>query len=139
MNTTDLDTVEITTEKVDRIGIGLSAVCAIHCLVTPLIFIAAPWLEGYVEHGLFHIIMLTFVLPVGLFAFISQFRKHHDFKILSIGLIGLLFVTLGVIIPEFLGHTQIGELLESSFSICGSIALLTGHYLNLKSRTCSNC
>lgn len=142
MNTTEINPLELTDEqetKADKIGMFLSTFCAIHCAATPFIFFIAPWIEEYIPHEMFHMLMLAFVLPLGLFAFISQYRKHHATQILVLGLVGLALVSLGVIIPEIVGHSHEGELIETSFTILGSIVLVVAHYFNLRTKSCTTC
>ncbi len=56
----------IKTQKLlDRLAIGVSGICVVHCLVAPVLLITVPVLASTVvlEED-FHGILLVFVLPV---------------------------------------------------------------------------
>jgi hypothetical protein len=48
----------------DRISIGFSMICAIHCLVLPVVIITTPALTAmFFDHEQFHLFLLFLVLP----------------------------------------------------------------------------
>jgi len=121
-------------ERWDRIGIFLSSLCAIHCLATPLVVLALPFLGDAFEQPWVHLMMAVFVVPVGLFAFVSGYRHHRQKAVFALGLLGLLFVAGASLAPHewfaFSGGHDV-------VTIFGSILLLTSHFKNR--RACNTC
>nr|WP_269539426.1 MerC domain-containing protein [Cerasicoccus sp. TK19100] len=74
----------------DSLAIGMSIVCAIHCLVTPVLIVFLPILATtFWVHEDFHLWMLLFVLPTSALAMFLGCRKHKDRLILALSIIGL--------------------------------------------------
>ncbi|MFK8137934.1 MAG: MerC domain-containing protein [Bdellovibrionales bacterium] len=116
----------------DRVGIALSIVCMIHCLATPLLMLIVPTLFQVTNHGLFHQIMLVLVVPVAIKAFYGSYKVHNNSKLLFAGFAGVGLLFLGVIIPELLHHSELGERIELSLTVLGGITLSVSHYINIK-------
>jgi hypothetical protein len=118
----------------DRLGIGLSFLCAVHCLVTPLVLISLPILARYyVSHPLFHLLLALAIVPVGFLAFLSGFRHHATPWALVLGIPGLLLVAT---VPYF-AHVLFWNINETVLMILGSGLLITAHLLNR--RACRSC
>ena len=121
-------------DRWDKVGIFLSGLCALHCLLTPLLVLALPMVGGYFEQPGVHATMALVVVPVGAFAFWSGYRLHQQAHILVLGLLGLLLIGLGSILPhewvEFYGHDAV--------TIFGSFCLLGAHFLNRRACICGN-
>lgn len=117
---------------VDIAGMVISTVCAFHCLATPFLVFAAPFLSVSFHHPLFHWIILALVGPLGALAFWVGYKHHHQKKILILGLVGISIVTFGAIAPHlwvhFLGHYFV--------TLAGSAFLITAHYLNRRACRC---
>jgi hypothetical protein len=113
----------------DRLGIFLSSLCAVHCLLTPILVLTLPFVAEKFENPWVHIIMAVFVVPVGSYAFWSGFRHHGKWHILLTGLFGLSLIGIAAamsdVMPVFLfGHEGV--------TIIGSVFLLTAHVMNLR-------
>ena len=114
----------------DTAGMFLSFLCLIHCLALPLLVAALPWLAGTFGHNEHvHLIFATFVLPVGLLALASGYRKHQQAWIFWWGFSGLVCIGTAV-----MAESQLGENLEHGLSILGSVQLVLAHYHNLRSQ-----
>lgn len=120
------------TDRWDKVGVALSGLCAIHCLVTPLLALAVPVLGEMFEQPWVHILMALFVVPVGLFAFYSGYRHHKKKYILAMGCVGLALVGAGLSSP-FIGLGFSGH---DVLTISGSIFLITAHTLNRRACLC---
>lgn len=82
----------------DWAAIGMSVVCGIHCLVTPLLLVALPILGRTVwVDERFHVWMLALVVPTTTLAVLSGCRRHKDrwVAVLSVAGIALLATALG--------------------------------------------
>lgn len=119
--------------KWDKIGIGLSLICAFHCIFTPVLMIFLPIMgRYYLAHPFFHLILALLILPVGLFSFWQGFRHHRNIRVFLFGIPGLLLV---VFIP-YLVHKQNFKLDETKWMILGSGFLVVAHLLNRWSCAC---
>lgn len=107
--------------KLDTLGIGLSGLCLLHCVATPVFLILAPALAALVpESEWVHITLLAIALPLSLVAF-SRGLNHHKSRHPDIlGAIGLAALGLGLALPAH----------ETSLTIGGVLFLATGHLLN---------
>ena len=74
----------------DRVAITLSGVCAIHCIVTPLVVVLFPVVSACLSSDQsFHAILLTFVVPSSVVALTLGCRRHRDVAVLALGIVGL--------------------------------------------------
>jgi len=118
----------------DRIGMGLSVLCALHCLLTPVIILSIPFLARYyLAHPLFHLLLAAAIIPVGLIAFAAGIRHHHNWWVLALGLPGLLLVAG----TPYMVHVQNMNWNEQALMVVGSVLLVSAHLLNRKS--CASC
>ena len=78
----------------DRLGVGMALLCAVHCLLTPILVALLPIIASsfWVDEN-FHIWMLFLVIPLTTFSFYIGCRKHHDIflVVLAVLALGLLF------------------------------------------------
>lgn len=120
------------TAQWDRWGLWLSSLCAIHCLLTPLLVLALPVLGGFFEQEWVHLGMAFFVVPVGLIAFWSGYKHHRQIRVLSLGVVGLTLVGLASVLPHEM--VEIQEL--DVVTIMGSICLIAAHIVNRRACFC---
>ena len=93
---------------VDRWGVFASALCAIHCLVTPIIFLLLPNFGSIWAHPASHWIMALIVIPLALLTIKLNRGKMHNRWSSIAATIGILFVILGALTPaieNFLGKS----------------------------------
>ncbi len=134
-----LKEVNTKTEEVsDKAGIILSVICCIHCMAIPFLMIFAPSIGQMFEEEWIHLLGFIFVVPLGLYAFITKLKVHDDKRPLYVGLVGMTFVIIGHLCHEFLSH-DIGEPLELVASIVGGLALVSAHLFNIKLCRCNTC
>ncbi|MDE0478504.1 MAG: MerC domain-containing protein [Gammaproteobacteria bacterium] len=113
----------------DKAAIGLSLVCVIHCLLTPVAIAMIPALGAtFLEDESFHYAVLFLVLPTSLFALSLGCRKHGHFKILMTGLLGLFVLFL---VP-ILGEEATGELGEKILTVVGATIIAYAHVRNFR-------
>lgn len=109
----------------DRIGIGLSGLCAAHCLLTPFLLAALPfWPMLGTAHTWLHPALVALLLPVTGFAAWDAYR--HGGTSIPL-LLGLGFV---LIAGAWLGHDVWGAIGEAAGTLVGSGLLITGHLIN---------
>jgi hypothetical protein len=117
----------------DRFGIGVSGICAIHCLALPALISVLPlWPALASAQEWMHPVFITLLAPIVYFA---ARRGHFEFKITAILISGLMLVIAGWLI----GHYWLGFWVETTMTLAGSIILITGHWMNYRHhRECTN-
>ena len=120
--------------NIDKIAIGLSSVCAVHCLLLPIILILLPTLGTSVfGDEIFHQWLLIAVIPTSLIALTMGCRQHKNLSVMIFGLLGL-----AILIPTaFFGHELLGEAGEKIASVLGAAFIALGHIQN--SSLCKDC
>lgn len=83
----------------DRIGVIASTLCAIHCAVTPVLFIALPAFGEVWSHPAAHWAMAVVVVPVAGAMTFTGYRRHRRSWIVASGGFGIAFVLLGAAVP----------------------------------------
>ena len=74
----------------DHIAIGMAAVCAVHCLLMPILITILPIIAtSFIVHQDFHLWMIFFVLPTTGFAIFIGCRSHKDRGVFALSAIGL--------------------------------------------------
>ena len=121
------------TGRWDKVGIFLSSLCAIHCLITPILLLLVPVLgEAYAHNHEFHIVMALFVVPVAYFAFFSGYRHHRKLGVLLSGLLGATMIGAAAFLP----HEMVEFYELDVVTIAGSLILVTAHLINRKACQC---
>ena len=116
-------------ELTDRFSISLSLLCVIHCLVLPFMLVLLPSLTALqLENEVFHTWMVVAVLPTSIYALTMGCRKHKRYRLLVLGITGLMLLTLTVI----LGHEITGELGEKILTVLGASLVAAGHLGNFR-------
>jgi len=117
----------------DKLGLSLSALCAIHCLFVPVILALLPLspVALTIEHWL-HPIFVLLIAPT---VFYAARRSHYNRKIVYLLSFGLILIIIGWLAGDY----WLGELFETIATLIGSIVLIVGHWLNYRHhQTCSN-
>ena len=113
----------------DKVAIGLSLACALHCLAAPVIVSLYP---SVVTAGLqderIHHVLLAFVIPISAFSLTMGCRRHWQLPVLSLGAAGI-FV---LILSALLGHDVGSESFEVAGTLLGSGLVACSHVLNFK-------
>ena len=113
----------------DKLSIGLSALCAVHCLLLPVIAGVLPAFAALTgSHIHFHALMLVVVLPLSSFALGAGWLRHRDATVLALGLTGLALIVLAATV----GHDLPSESAERWITVAGSLLLALGHLRNYR-------
>ncbi len=116
---------------IDNLGITISSVCAIHCLLLPAIFLIAPY--SFIASHEFHETLIYFILPCALIAFVLGCRKHGDKKVAIMGTIGIVLLASAVILHETFHSDQHSDsLMTVLVTVVGSVVLIFSHMRNRK-------
>lgn len=93
----------------DHLAIGMAAVCAVHCLLTPILIMAIPIIAtSFFVHQDFHLWMIFLVLPTTVFSVFMGCRNHKDRVVLALSAIGL-SVLLFALIQERVCYASEGD------------------------------
>lgn len=110
----------------DRFGVGVSTVCAIHCLFFPVLISILPATTFLPSlHGWAHPVFILTLIPIVYFA---SRRSHYDSTIVSLLAGGFVIVTAGWLG----GHLLFGYLFETVVTLIGSFVLIAGHWFNYR-------
>jgi hypothetical protein len=123
---------------VDHMGIGVSVLCLIHCLLLPLVIIFFPAIKlatsGIGEH--FHEILYFLIIGVSLVSFIPTYLKSRKAIFMVNPLIALTLMSVAHF-GEELGYFEISSLPEIFLTSSGGLFLIYTHYHNIK--YCRQC
>ena len=119
----------------DNTAISLSLLCIIHCLALPLIIVMLPALTIFnLQDEAVHFWMLAAVIPTSLFALTMGCRKHNNYNVIGLGIVGLTII----LASAFLGHV-FGETGETVLTTVGAIFIAVVHLINQRLCRQSNC
>ncbi len=114
----------------DKLGICTSTLCLFHCLATPILLLAFPatqfeFLNDHMIHEIFAIVIVISLM----LAIYPTCKEHGHIDIIVIATIGVAFILASVFLDDY-----ITGMLHTTFTIFGSIFLITAHLKNMKVR-----
>lgn len=110
--------------RLDRAGIFISGLCAVHCLAS-LLFVSVLGLGGQVLLApAIHRIGLGLAVGVGAITLGIGVIRHGQTRPLVIGSMGLVLMTFGLLVPH--------GAMEAFVTIAGVALVATAHILNLR-------
>ena len=113
----------------DKVAIGLSLACALHCLVVPVIVSLYPSvITAGLQDERIHLALLAFVIPISVFSLTMGCRQHKQSPVVSLGTAGIFVLILSALLGQDLG----GESLEVAGTLLGSGLVACSHVLNFK-------
>jgi len=113
--------------KADMVGMGLSGLCMVHCLVFPLLVSFAPAiLRGLPGDDLTHRVLAIGIALAGGLAFRSGYKVHRRGGILALFLVGIALISAAAV----LGEPVLSAYGETGITVCGSLLLITAHWRN---------
>ncbi|MDC9727844.1 MAG: MerC domain-containing protein [Methyloprofundus sp.] len=118
-----------TQQITDKLSIGLSLLCAIHCLAVPVMLALLPAIAGLqLDNEAFHSWMLWAVIPTSIYALTMGCKRHKRLRLLVVVGAGLTLLILAVILAE----DTIGESGEKILTLLGASLVASGHYWNFR-------
>ena len=114
----------------DKVAIGLSLLCTLHCLAMPALLVLLPSLAliNFINDEAFHMWMLAAVIPISIYALVMGYKKHQNYGLLITGMLGIALL-IGAIV---LGEAFESELLEKSLTVAGAFIVAFSHFKNYK-------
>jgi len=125
----------------DKLGITGSTVCIIHCALTPLLLVLAPYSElSFLKGEAVDRSLAVLVIAIALLVFIPSFKLHRKISILipaALGVLSLLFAAFGVdaVLPEHLQKSG-----DTAFTVIGGGLIVLTHLMNRSfCKSCKTC
>ena len=113
----------------DKMAMSLSMLCALHCMAAPVIIVMLPSLAALqLDDEAFHTWMVLAVIPISIYALTMGCRQHKHYRLLGIGLFGLLFLLSAVLS----GDDLITSFWEKALTVTGAVTIALGHYWNYR-------
>lgn len=115
----------------DRMAIGLSALCAVHCVATVLLLGALSSLGHFFAAPIVHEIGLALAIVIGALALGAGALRHRLLFPLVMGCIGLAVMTSALFVPHGVS--------ESVLTVIGVSLVALAHMLNMRADACIDC
>ena len=81
---------QVKKQFIDKLSICLSLCCILHCIALPVIILMIPSFASlWINNEKVHVILVLFAVPISLFAMAKSLRVHHNYKCISLAVIGL--------------------------------------------------
>ena len=85
-----MDIAQVKKQFSDKLSISLSLCCILHCIALPAIILIIPSFASlWINNEKVHVILVLFAVPISLFAMAKSLRIHHNYKCISLAVIGL--------------------------------------------------
>ncbi len=109
----------------DRLGVGISLICVIHCVLFPLLLVLLPvWSLFDAVHAWAHPVLLVTVIPI---AILSCRGRDVPSKNKMLFILGVVFLAFA-----WISHGFINPLGEVLITLLGSTVLIIAHVKNYK-------
>jgi hypothetical protein len=115
---------ERTNDRLDRLAIGLSSLCLVHCVATVLLAATLASAGAALANPAWHEIGFALAMLIGAVALGRGYAVHRDWRPLSLGLAGLALMGVGLIRAEGLP--------EIASTMTGVALLAVAHRLNTR-------
>lgn len=114
----------------DRLGIWASSLCALHCLLLPILIPVLPFIgASFFAQDWFEKTILSLSMILGFWALLSGFYRYHRqlYPLFSLLLGGLIYWN-----KDMFGHTY-----EPFTVTLGALLIVVAHIVNIN--LCKNC
>jgi hypothetical protein len=116
----------ISTGRLDRLAMGLSGLCAVHCVATAVLLGLVASAGGLLGKPIIHEVGLSLAMVLGAIA-LGRGMKEHGFILPSaVGALGLAIMAFAMSLHE--------SGFEPAFTIVGVSVLALGHRLNIMAK-----
>jgi len=120
--------------NLDKVAIGFSVFCAVHCLFLPIAILLFPAISASILGSEdFHSLLLYFIIPSSVIALTLGCNMHGKFYVYLYGITGI-----GILLTaSIFGHDYLGETGEMILTLIGAGVISFGHLKNQK--LCDEC
>jgi len=112
----------IPTTRLDRIAMGLSGLCAVHCVATAVLLGLLASAGGFLGSPIIHEVGLTLAMIIGTYALVRGALDHGFFMQSAIGALGLGVMAGALSLPH--------DGREPIYTVIGVMIVALGHRLN---------
>lgn len=114
----------------DRIGITATSLCALHCILLPVILPALPLLGvGFLADHVWEHVFLILTAILGSIAMFSGFKRYHR------KLYPFYLLMLGIVV--YWQKHDFSEAVQPYFIVIGALLIVSAHFINIK--LCNSC
>jgi len=113
----------IPTSRLDRIAVGLSGLCLVHCLATAVLLGLLSAAGGFLGAPIIHEVGLTLAMILGSIALVRGILEHGFMMPSAIGGLGLGVMAGALSLPH--------DGTEALYTVIGVMILALGHRLNV--------
>ena len=132
-------------QNYDFLGIFLSSLCGVHCLITPFLLLYFPSIGKNFESPWIHALLMGLVGWAFYQSVYLHYKIHRSKPTLGFGILGFGFLLIVSVIEVFFhsdkhghGHNEAHH--DESFTlylaIMGSVLLIVSHILNIRKCKC---
>ncbi len=118
--------------KLDRLAFWLSAICAVHCMVIPIVLILFPVVTWIHWSRIMDVVALSVAAVFGLGGCTLSLRHHRDFSPLSLVITGLMLNATG----RF-ASSHLGPFLAQTLIVGGPLMMAYGLWKDRRLCRCS--
>ena len=101
----------------DKLSICISLCCILHCIALPVIILMIPSFASlWINNEKVHVILVLFAVPISLFAMAKSLRVHHNYKCISLAVIGLSLLVGAIFMHDInfgsenhIGHEEVAH------------------------------
>jgi hypothetical protein len=112
--------------RLDRLAMGLSGLCLVHCLATAILMGFLATVGGILGQPIIHEVGLAIATVLGAIALGRGWMEHRSILPVAVGTTGLTMMAIAIALPE---GTQ-----EAVTTVAGVSILAVGHRLNILAR-----
>lgn len=116
----------ISTSRLDRIAVGISGLCAVHCVASAVLLGLLASAGGILGNPIIHEVGLSLAMVIGAVALGGGIREHGFVLPALVGVVGLALMGFAMTLHES-GY-------EPAVTILGVSVLALGHRLNMMAK-----
>lgn len=111
---------------IDKLGVGVSAMCMIHCFLTPILILFAAGVGFWKDLHIYFALMIILITPIAVY---NGYQHHKNMKFSLLLIAGAVLVVFADPVSSLFA---IGYQLTVDISVttAGSLLLIRGHFLN---------
>jgi hypothetical protein len=120
---------------IDKIGVGLSTACLVHCLLLPILLATIPFISflSIIKTPVAEAIMIIFAIINAIVAIMTSSKKHGNLFVPTLFISGMMLLVLNFIAHNFI---QTNEYIIT----IGAFMIGIGHIWNKRlCQSCSKC
>ena len=117
-----MDIAQVKKQFSDKLSICLSLCCILHCIALPVIILMIPSFASlWINNEKVHVILVLFAVPISLFAMAKSLRVHHNYKCISLAVVGLSLLVVAIFMHDInfgsesshIGHEEVAHTEEA--------------------------